>query len=91
MNDPHLLAMLKQARAISRRLDSVLIDLPQDYTTDGNPDCSGGCKWFVELEEPLGADWGVCSNRRSHRAGLLTFEHQGCEAFEYGRREEAGE
>src|ERR1700677_2840088 len=24
----------------------------------------------------------LCGNPRSHRAGLLTFEHQGCPAFE---------
>jgi len=27
-------------------------------------------------------DWGVCSNPRSPRCGLLTFEHQGCWEFE---------
>jgi len=26
-------------------------------------------------------DWGVCANPKSPRAGLLTFEHQGCPAF----------
>jgi len=28
-------------------------------------------------------DWGVCINPKSHRYGLLTFEHQGCPACEY--------
>lgn len=27
-------------------------------------------------------DWVICSNPESHRAGLLTFEHQGCFKFE---------
>lgn len=47
------------------------------------PDCSCGCKYFVELgqETKLGADWGVCCNPKSHRCGLLTFEHQGCLNF----------
>lgn len=46
------------------------------------PDCSCGCKYFIELSDSkLGADWGVCSNPKSHRAGLLTFEHQGCSEF----------
>jgi hypothetical protein len=27
-------------------------------------------------------DWGVGGNPASHRAGLLTFEHQGCAEFE---------
>jgi hypothetical protein len=31
---------------------------------------------------PASLDWGVCGNPRSHRAGLLTFEHQGCGEFE---------
>ncbi|NJL56120.1 hypothetical protein HC928_13770 [bacterium] len=30
----------------------------------------------------LGMDWGVCANPASPRASLLTFEHQGCQAFE---------
>lgn len=50
--------------------------------TDWGPDCSCGCRHFLLLEWPLGADWGVCSNPRSPRAGLLTFEHQGCREFE---------
>lgn len=39
--------------------------------TDWGPDCSCGCLHFRELEGPLGADWGVCSNSKSPRA-------QGC-------------
>jgi len=47
------------------------------------PDCSCGCKWFLELEGSLGMDWGVCLNKKSHRCGLLTFEHQaGLDCFE---------
>lgn len=38
------------------------------------------------MEWPLGADWGVYSNPKSPRAGLLTFEHQGCREFEYDER-----
>jgi hypothetical protein len=26
----------------------------------------------------LQTDWGVCTNPKSPRAGLLTFEHMGC-------------
>ena len=47
-------------------------------------DCSCGCRHFAVLDGALGADWGVCMNRNSPRAGLLTFEHQGCPAFEAG-------
>jgi hypothetical protein len=70
--------------------------LPEDYQPYGDadrgdteriaPDCSTGCVHFYLLEdkdgEPLGLDWGVCTNPKSHRCGLLTFEHQGCPKFE---------
>src|SRR5262245_17680454 len=49
-------------------------------------DCSCGCRHYVLLEGDEGADWGVCTNPRSPRAGLLTFEHQGCEFFEPDER-----
>ena len=67
--------------------------LPEDYEPWGlvkrwadphkpYPDCSSGCKWARWLEdlktESLGGDWCVCTNPKSHRCGLLTFEHQGC-------------
>jgi hypothetical protein len=45
-------------------------------------DCSMGCRWFIELKGKLGVDWGVCTNPASHRCGLLTFEHQGCAAYD---------
>jgi hypothetical protein len=45
-------------------------------------DCSGGCKWYHTLSGPASLDWGICGNPRSHRVGLLTFEHQGCPEFE---------
>lgn len=41
-------------------------------------DCSSGCRFYAKLAGKLGGDWGVCTNPDSHRAGLLTFEHQGC-------------
>ena len=47
-----------------------------------HPDCSCGCKHALWLEGPLGGDWLVCGNPSSHRAGKLTFEHQGCPKFE---------
>ena len=37
-------------------------------------DCSCGCKYFLDFS----GDWGVCANPDSIRAGLLTWEHQGC-------------
>lgn len=49
---------------------------------DWGPDCSCGCRWYVRLEPGLQLDWGVCRNAASPRAGLLTFEHQGCRQFE---------
>jgi hypothetical protein len=71
--------------------------LPEDYTPYGKderwsdpelgyPDCSVGCRHNYLLAdrygEQLGADWDVCTNPKSHRCGLLTFEHQGCHHFE---------
>jgi len=76
------------------RLSKVLQLRPEDYRPWGTddrdanwgPDCSGGCRWALWLadlpDERLGLDWCVCTNPRSHRRGLLTFEHQGCRAFE---------
>ncbi len=79
-----------------KRLLKLVRRLPQDYTPFGDdprkrgnrfgPDCSGGCRWYRPLDGPLGADWGVCTNPKSHRCGLLTFEHQGCWAFEAFRK-----
>lgn len=66
----------------------LLITRPSDYrdyggqvqrwedSQDEYPDCSSGCKFFAKLAGKLGSDWGVCANPESHRAGLLTFEHQ---------------
>lgn len=62
-------------------------EMPEDYEPYGKAeregsDCSCGCKWYLTLEGHVGMDWGVCANPQSHRSGLLTFEHQGCEKFE---------
>jgi hypothetical protein len=46
-------------------------------------DCSQGCVWYLPVEGLLSMDWGVCTNPKSHRAGLLTFEHQGCMKAEF--------
>ena len=51
-------------------------------TQDGHPDCSNGCRHFVKLAHGAADQWGVCGNHLSPRAGMLTFEHQGCAAFE---------
>lgn len=80
-------------RLLHQRLLDVVMHLPEDYKPFGQVeyeqgDCSCGCKWFVELEGDAGADWGVCTSPRSHRMGLLTFEHQGCRAFEYGEEDD---
>ena len=57
----------------------------QDYEPYGTTlregsDCSCGCMWFLPLK-CLPHDWGVCTNKKSHRVGRLTFEHQGCSLF----------
>lgn len=65
--------------------------MPTDYQPYGEAegggrgrDCSSGCRWYIELAGNLGMDWGCCANPNSYRCGLLTFEHQGCYAFEKG-------
>jgi hypothetical protein len=56
-------------------------------------DCSSGCRHYLVLadvgDEHISMDWGVCINPKSHRYGLLTFEHQGCPAFDYDAEERA--
>lgn len=53
-----------------------------DTDHHNKPDCSSGCRYFMPLEGKNGMDWGVCSEPRSSRAGLLTYEHMGCSFFE---------
>jgi hypothetical protein len=79
-----------------RRLLTLAPRFPQDYEPYGQteregPDCSSGCKyarWLKDHDtntttEHLSLDWLVCTNPRSHRVGLLTFEHQaGANCFE---------
>lgn len=71
----------------------VLTRLDTDYEPYGKrsnnergADCSCGCKFFKPLyDERDGSwdcDWGVCINPKSPRAGLLTWEHQGCHHYE---------
>lgn len=85
------------AKATHDDLWKVCRTRPEDYDPWGDvkrwadpnvlyPDCSTGCRFFTELRGALGADWGVCSNPESHRSGLLTFEHQGCQKAAWGRK-----
>jgi hypothetical protein len=45
-------------------------------------DCSAQCYWYHELLGQRGQDWGICTNPKSPRAGLPTFEHMGCQYYE---------
>lgn len=67
-------------------------ELHQDYEPYGIAerdagDCSSGCVFYYKLAdrdgESISNDWGVCTNPKSHRCGLLTFEHQGCPHVTY--------
>jgi hypothetical protein len=49
-------------------------------------DCGCDCRFFAQLSGESGDGWGACLNRRSPRAGLLTFELQGCREFERAPR-----
>lgn len=81
----------------SRDLWAVLQKLATDFEpwgersreNDWGPDCSCGCRFFVPLAGALASDWGVCRNPASPRAGLLTWEHQGCRLFEQDSTEES--
>jgi hypothetical protein len=71
--------------AVLRRLPSDFQPYGErDREDDWGPDCSCGCRWYVPLQGDLAADWGVCTNPESPRAGLLTWEHQGCHQFQEG-------
>ena len=73
---------------MKQELFKVLKILPTDYFEYGGeierwkdpdldyPDCSNGCKHFIELAQGLKLDWGICANPNGPRAGLLTWEHQ---------------
>jgi hypothetical protein len=90
-----------RAKASHKLLLRVLRSLPEDYEPWGQDkrddpvrpcaDCSCGCVFFNELSGQLGADWGVCMNPESHRAGLLTWEHQGCHQFRFDEALESDE
>ena len=69
------------------KLLKIVRTLDTDYEPYGKverdgSDCSCGCRHFAKLAGDVGNDWGVCTNPASARAGLLTFEHQGCPEFE---------
>ncbi len=69
-------------------LHTVCRHLPTDFEPYGKrdrnaPDCSCGCRHFMDFPGQLGYDWGMGINPRSPRSGLLTFEHQVCGFFEY--------
>jgi hypothetical protein len=69
------------------KLLKVVQTLETDYQPYGKveregSDCSSGCRHFVKVASDVGDHWGVCANPASPRAGLLTFEHQGCTVFE---------
>jgi hypothetical protein len=45
----------------------------------------GMCRFWIRLQPPLGADFGVCTNEESEFDGRAQFEHDGCEHFEQAR------
>ena len=64
--------------------------IPSDFKPYGNrerngeDDCSCSCRHYARFRGDIGQDWGVCLNAEGPRAGLITFEHQGCTHFESG-------
>ena len=79
-------------RPTHEKLWQIVKKLDTDYEPYGRAeregsDCSCGCCYFIKLAGHVGYDWGVCGNENSPRAGLLTFEHQGCAAFSEKKNE----
>ena len=81
----------EKMRELTKEIQRLLCERqPNDFEPYGQrerwtaSDCSSGCKWFHTLSGPASLDWGVCGNPASPRAGLLTFEHQGCPEIERG-------
>ena len=74
------------------RFWTVCRKLPSDFEPYGKrprdqglqDDCACGCRFFLRCPREEGSDWGICVNGASPRAGLLTFEHQGCLAYRGG-------
>ena len=83
--------MTDNTHATHKQLWQIAKKLPSDFEPYGErsrdddfgPDCSVGCRWFHPVEGDLKGDWGTCFNPDSPRAGLLTFEHQGCKQYCY--------
>lgn len=70
-------------QATHEQLIKIMPRLPSDFEPYGkrerdSSDCSCGCNFYHTLSGSAGGDWGVCTNPKSPRVGLLTFEHQGC-------------
>jgi hypothetical protein len=82
--------MHEHLHTIVRHLPSDFEPYGQRSRADGGGDCSCGCRHFQPLRI-LPFDWGVCTNPRSPRCSLLTFEHQGCEHFEMREMPDEGE
>lgn len=82
----------RSAGGVCDPLAAVCPVLPTDYTDYGgdavrwdrhdrvDEDCSSGCRWwrpvYDEVKNRVDGDWGVCSNPKGPRRGLLTWEHQ---------------
>ena len=70
-------------RATHEQLVQIMPKRKTDFEPYGKrdregPDCSCGCNFYHTLSGDVASDWGVCTNPKSPRVGLLTFEHQGC-------------
>lgn len=80
----HLLKVVPRHPFDYENFGKVDRDQVEELTGEWPMDCSTGCKHYLLLRGNIGGDWGICVNPKSHRCGLLTFEHQGCVHFEGG-------
>lgn len=80
---------MAKSEATHKQLWRVAKVIEGTYSTPANPDCfldhqCYSCKHYHPLAGDAGADWGVCVCAGGPRAGLLCFEHMGCEGHVYG-------
>jgi hypothetical protein len=82
----------KSGQITTGHLRKIMPRFPGDYEGYGGniphfdldthyPACADGCRWFARLMDLPG--YGVCTNPKSHRCAVLTFEAMaGSDCFE---------
>lgn len=66
-------------RVTHNRWKEKLIGASYHFTKPGQQCFS--CWYYVELNSPLGNDWGVCTSSFSDYDGMVRYEHDGCDEY----------